>query len=405
MGAAPQYQLPYLRYGMGAIYRGSWTAPPAPGSGDFVHYGASIKLFDTSDTQIAEFSSDAQDSRLASLTFALMPTGPAEFDIEVADPSIALAHAYRIDVRLWGHADPIYSGFFQKIPGRGTTEFPLKGSGFGFYKFLQDLTYNADFQAQSVWRVVDTLARDMESRSRIVYNGGKIVQDPRSLYVMNEIKFLRAPMLTAIQTLADLAGGFEFGVDARREFFFRPPVTAIADDSRLWVGKNLATFINASDSTGLKNRLWIRSGKRNTTGDNYLPFSVEDKASQAAYGLREDSWDAPTIFADADAYRAAAVQLYDIKDPLATGQVTGIDLQPNSLINCAGFCQVTDNNGNSAPFSKAKVVYKVDGKGIVVDMDLGVIKPTSLQGLFSEMKARQAQQELIYNLSMQQRGP
>lgn len=404
MGAV-RYRQPRLRFrSPGYIYRAPWTAPP-PGSADeAIHYGATFKLYDRYGTKLGEFTSDAYNSGLSKCTFTLLPSGPDQIEFDVVDPlpGVTLQHAQRVDVHVRGHRNPIYSGFLQFIPSSGTTEYPLTVKGFGFTSQLGWITIQKTFVDTTVWRIVDTLARLAEQRTGIVYNASKIVRNQQSLWPISYLPFLtRTPLNTALDQLASLAGGFIYGVDEFREFFFKPPDTSVTDESRLWVGENLQIFVHSEDSTNLTNRIWVVCGQRRVdTGNQVLPLPLDDMASQDSYYMREEIFSAPNVFDPADAYRAGAVELANKKDPAKSATVQGIDLQ-DTPIDCRGYVAITTQDCTVAPFPKASVNYTIDGNGIQVDMELSNRVPNDAL-LVAQITQAQANAELLQQIAQQQ---
>lgn len=395
-----------LGYGMGYQYRRPSFTPPQSGPGaDFDHYGALIRIFNGG-IKVAELSTDTGNPWCGKCSFDLVPTGCGQIMLDMHDlPSgVSMTHGTRVDVHLRGRVKPIYSGFIQQPPGTGTTDWPKVYRGHGWYALLESLTVSATYTSRSVWSVADALAKTLENVSggRIRYNAGKIVKNARSKYVLAEIRFQpRMKIKDAFTTLAGLAGGFEFGVDANRDFWFRPPSTTVEDASRLWSGKHVHKLSVTEDSSKLANRIWIRSGQRNADGNNLLELPVEDLASQSTYGLREDFVTAPSVFADTDGYRYGAVQLQQRKAPKQQVQVGGIELG-SRIIKCEGYVRVTADDADATVYElpKKRVGYSIDGNGIACTVQVGDEREKGRQE--SDLLAKAEREELLQQQNLNQ---
>lgn len=407
------------RYGAGYWYRG----------GKVQHYGSDGNQLDNAIVQVYEadrlvavLSSDTADSHLSRLRFELTPTGCGSIELDVTGlpAGVTITHNTRLDVILgsvpnpqWNHrykgwVPPIYSGYVQQVPSSGSTDWPRKVKGFGWYGLLDKLTLNRTFTTAPVWRIVDTLSRALETltNGRVLYNAGKI-QVGRfgagSSFPVAEIRFSHVTYRAALAQLAGLAGGYEFGVDAMREIWFREPITDPSADAHLWVGPHVHTVTYTEDSTDLVNRLWIKSGKRQAAGDNYLPLPLDADgmtSSQVQYGLREGEVTAPSVFDEVDAYRWGATQLAAKSSPKKTISISEVDGRAHFPADCSGPVRLTLDNGVSVTVPKAKVVYTID-KGVSCVIQLGEVTPNPGR-LSAELQAQQARAELLQQLTMTQ---
>lgn len=400
-----QYRSPNYRY------RGSTFVPAEDTLGaDVEGYAVYIIAYTSGGEKVAEFAADADDSRAARCNFDLLETGPGHLTVDFRNlpTGITLTHDMRLDVHLWGRSRPIYSGYITKVPAPGTTDWPATYEAFGFVKQLDDLLVTGTYTSQTIHRIVDTLARDIEGRTRIVYNRSKVIRNALSKYPLQEIRFNKTPMKRALEQLAGLAGGFVFGVDADRQFFFRPPDTSIANDSIFSVPEDIAKFEPVEDSGDVKNVVYIQYGQVDGGGDNYLSDPLRDATSEAAYRTRETTVRAPNVYSEADAYRWGAVQLSRSKDPVTRTTIAGLTLLSNSrditirrVIDCVGYVRVTDTDGTDHELPKKKVAYTADGSGLKVDIQLGELKRDMAQ-LAAELQQRQQVTELMQNLINQQ---
>lgn len=407
------------RYGGGFWYRGCkvWRY----GAGGSRLDNVIVQVYEA-DRLVAVLSSDTADSHLSRLRLELTPTGcgSIELDITGLPAGVTITHGTRLDVIIgsvpnpqWNHrykgwVPPIYSGYVQQAPASGSTDWPRKVKGFGWYGILDKLHVNRTFIVAPVWRIVDTLVRALETATagRVLYNAGKI-QVGRfgagSSFPVAEIRFSHVTYRAALAQLAGLAGGYEFGVDAMREVWFREEITEPDSNAHLWVGPHVHTVTYTEDSTDLINRLWIKSGKRQAAGDNYLTVPLDAdgmESSQAQYGLREGEVTAPSVFGEVDAYRWGATQLAAKSAPKKTISISEVDGRARFPADCSGPVRLTMDDGTSVTVPKAKVVYTIDN-GVSCVIQLGEATP-NLGKLSSELQAQQARAELLSQLTMTQ---
>lgn len=85
----------------------------------------------------------------------------------------------------------------------------------------------------------------------------------------------------ALSTLAELAGGYEWGVDRNRKFFFKKQNDSIRHYLR--IGEDVASFDSLDDYSLIYNRLHIKGGK--VAGVTFEE-QVDNSESQTSYGTR-----------------------------------------------------------------------------------------------------------------------
>lgn len=410
------YRLPLLRYRDGSIYRGSYRGPGA-GAGEGVALprrpAASLKIYDREGLKLAEVTSNSGRQLLHKLSFELLPTGPGQLQMELTDlPRWAdITHETRVDVHLWNSPTPIYSGFVQEPPLPGGTEFGYDFEGHGFFQHLERVLVTATYQHQLVHVAVDdVIRRFVEPQTRVVYNAGKIL--PSTYEIVGPLKFIRTPAKQVLKQLGNLAGGYEWGVDERREFWFGPEDTTVLDAARAWVGKHVESAVFRADSRNVVNRMYVVLGQvRNDLATDhplYKTNHLEDPleaagagGSQEIYGIREGTHRAPGVLTPTDAVRSAAVDLARKKDPIQRGTVKGIEFQGDQ-ITCRGRARITSRDGRTAYVLPLKRVrYRVEGARVAVELELGDLEPRPYH-FEGELVARQAAEELARQASQPQ---
>lgn len=336
--------------------------------------GYKIIFYDKTGLKVGEISSEIQNSPLINASFELLTNGCGAFEILLSQLPKELEdidYNYRVDIHLFGDENPWYSGYILHLPEEGTTEIGWEYSGFGYYNQLNNKRVNRSYENKQVSYIVrDIISTIIEPETDIVYDALKI---EATFYEVKSIRWDRAPAKEVMKRLSELALGYEFGVDEERDFFFRQKDTAINEDARFWVGKHLGTFVSKKDVEPVRNRLFIHSGK--VTGaagakTNYV-CTVEDVGSIAAYDVREDSLTMPAVLENADAQQWGNYKLTELKDPVQTGKITGIEVFKRR-INAKGKAKITSLNGlHSYELPIKKVKYKISSEGIVVNVDLG----------------------------------
>ena len=357
-----------------AFKAGSRASIYAPVAFPLQGKGYKIIFYDKTGLKVGEVSSEIQNSPLISASFELLTNGCGAFEIllsELPKELEDITYNYRVDIHLFGDSSPWYSGYVINLPQPGGTDIGWKYSGFGYYNQLGRKRINRSYKNKQVSYIVrDIISTIIEPETDIVYDALKI---EATSYEVKSIRWDRAEAKDVMKRLSELALGYEFGVDEERDFFFRQKDTAINEDARFWVGKHLKTFISDVDVEPVRNRLFIHSGE--VTGaegekTNYV-CTVEDGSSISAYGAKEDSLTMPAVLEDADATQWGNYKLAELKDPVQTGKITGIEVFKRR-INAKGKAKVTSLDGlYSYELPIKKVKYKISSSGIIVSVDLG----------------------------------
>jgi hypothetical protein len=332
--------------------------------------GYKIIIYDTLGVKLEEISSETQESPLLSFEFELLTSGCGTFKFKLSqDLNVALTYNYRVDVHLFGDDDPWYSGYIIKMPQAGTTEIVQEYSGYGFYNQLDDVMVNRTYTSKQIsWIVRDLISTLIEPQTDIVYDVAKIA--PTS-YVVQDIKWDRVSAKEVFKQLAELALGYEWGVDEERDFFFRQKETTIADVARMWAGKHLTKFVPEANVEKIKNKIHIYSGQVEVGNETGYVLTVEDATSQAAYGVKESKETLPSVLSDDDAEQWGNYKLSELKDPVQSAKIEGIEVF-QTKIEARGKAKITSADGlNSYELPIEKVKYKISSKGIVVDVELG----------------------------------
>ena len=334
-----------------------------------------LRFYDTQDILQAVVSSNAQYCPILALKWDDLDSGSGSFDLELAT-DLGLARGWRLDIHLWNNQAPAYSGFIQQKPTAGSTDRTFKYGGYGGLALLDRVFVTATYPAQPVSSIANQLARLAEQRVRIQVFDSQIASSSYS--TLGDLKFLRTPVKQALEQCAQLAGGYEWGIDANRRFFFRPAPTET--DWHGWVGKHLETFVPEEDSSKIANRIYIKGGK--VRGDlaadhplyktNWLEDVIEDTDSQALYGVCEDDFSAPATLNLIDALRAADQELKRRAYPRAYARVDGLEFAGTPL-STSGKARIVGQSGQQLILPKKRLRYRLAKGGVTVDADFGDI--------------------------------
>lgn len=379
----PTYRLERALYRRGdlenpLVYRGPW-GPGGPTPDNLtqpLRRAITLRFYDRSKTLVRMLSTNAQRGLVTSLAWELTNQGCGTCSLGLVE-DIGLEHDYRIDVHLWNQAEPVYSGFLLRPPGDGGTDRIFAYEFQGGRQLLDRVYVTATYGSQSVLAIVLDVLRQAELRLPVAFNASKV--DTIAYSTVGELKFLRMPLSKVLNQLADLAGGYEWGVDHQAEFFFRAPSTEV--DLHTWVGRHLQTYAPGQDYSEICNRLYIKTGKVRSDLDpsdtfyktNWLPDFVEDAgpgSSQDVYGLREGEYSAPSVLNLVDALVAGTVELGRRKGPRKFATVSGLTYE-GVTPSVSGQARIVGRGGAELTYPKKRLRYSAEGSRVRVDLELG----------------------------------
>ena len=335
--------------------------------------GFKIKFYDLSDNKLYELGTDVKRGRISEASFELLDFGCGAFSFTLDEkPPFDLTYRIRTDIHLYFDEVAWFTGFVQTIPQPGRKP-PFEFSGFGFFEQLDWVTISETYENLDVADIVkDIVQNTVAPNTQIIYNASKIEVTG---YTINSIDFYLSFAKDAIQSLADIAQGFEFGVDNVREFYFRPIDTDLK--YHCWAGKQFQYITIEEDPFAVRNRLYIKVGLIQGEGFGYIKEGsncigyIEDVDSIATYGLREDVVTAPDVLNIDDAERWAGMILQERKDPRLKGKITNILFdKTRTKIGSEGKVRVTAHEGTEYELKIERVGYSISSKGILGKMDL-----------------------------------
>lgn len=259
--------------------------------------------------------------------------------------------------------------------------------GNGYQSQLKDIYVDRDYTAQEASVIVkNILDNDITANTDIAYAAGDITA---TSFTFDSLE-VNKDALDAFQTIANVVGAREWGVDKDRKFFFKARSSSVG--FRFPLDGKVITWDNNTSSTGIINRVVIIGG--DVAGS---PFTrvANDTASQRKWGRRDKVMQNSSIvsnsvadqFADAifteskDISRRARLELVDeqlietaIPVPLAQVVAKAITLGTRKL----GTFLL---NGRIS-YQVNRVNYKIDNLGnMVIGLELGKLRPNVAEDL------------------------
>lgn len=178
---------------------------------------------------------------------------------------------------------------------------------------LSNVTYTSTEVSVIVKSLLDTY---VVPNTDIIYSVGDI---SATSYTPDSIKF-NGNVLDALQTLADIVGTREWGVDADRSFFFKQRSSTVG--LYFTLGDKVASFTSDDSFKDIVNRVIIQGGD---VAD--VPFTPDpttsyynDTSSQTKYGRHDQVYQNSSIVTDAVARQFAASILVEKNDVVRRGR-------------------------------------------------------------------------------------
>lgn len=202
-----------------------------------------------------------------------------------------------------------------------------------------------------------------EQNLGLVYNAVKI---PDVGYFPEKLVFDGVTAKEALGTLSDFAVDHVYGVDEYRSLYFKPRNHSINEQARLTVGKHIASYKPSWDVDKVFNWARVKGGNIDSEGEQWLCI-VEDKESQAAYGLRQKVLSLPSAYSVNDAKRWGENQIARYKDPVRSAKITGVRLEypyPDGTFNVRhmgtdGKAQIRTLDGSEYEYPITKIKYTI----------------------------------------------
>ncbi len=338
-----------------------------------------VVAYNADGTKTAIFGNGAENNTIKSLTFELAETGCGAFSIKfnVLPTMAELKYKQRVDIFLFNDSRPWYSGYVTKRPILGTTETEYTFSGYGYYNMLDKVEIFGTYVGKEVCVIVRDIAKQAEAKIGIVYNADKIISTG---YTIDTITFNGVTAKEALSQLSDFAIDYVYGVDTRRNLYFKPRTTTINEQARVWVGKHVDSYVPTWNVEKIVNWAKVKGNSDTETEDQWLAI-VEDTASQALYGRQESIYTLPTYCTTTDAERWGQNQINQYKDPIKSATLKTVRLEyPKAdgsfsvrKLTTDGLMAIYPLKGEMQTYPITKLKYSVSAdKGIqLTDVEVG----------------------------------
>ena len=352
--------------------------------------GFKLVFYNTSQAKVGELGADVQFGMLSEIEFELMGFGCGAFSFVLGSlPAFPVSYRTRVDIHPYFDATPWFSGFIQTIPKAGQKP-PFRYVGFGFFEQLDWVVVTESYQSQEISVILkDIIENTVAPNTQIAYNASKI---EATSYTVTDISFDHTRAKDAIQQLANLVEGYEFGVDDSREFYFRAKGTDV--NYYYWAGEHFQDVEIEEDPLSVRNKLYVKAGQIQAGGTNIVG-TVLDATSISTYGLREELVTAPDILDGADALAWAEQILTDKKNPKIKAKVVNVFLdQTQAKIVPAGKIRITAHEGTAYELPIDRVLYRISKEGILAELDCEQNPHPLEEILTEEIKASDDEQRL-----------
>lgn len=221
-----------------------------------------------------------------------------------------------IKIYLFNNSKPIYTGFISERSLRSSTEdiVEIKADGFSA-AFQTTIEENTTYTNA---KIIDILDDFLEKSTAVAKKN--INKIPDKVYDTQTINatFKSVSFDQIFTQLAMARGRYVWGVDGEGDFYFKAPIESNSPTIlTLFAGKDIVDFKISERLKDVANKLYISYG---TTGTTKYRL-VENKLSQAHYGLRDKTVSAPSLTNSADVDLWGLSKLDETSNPIASASV------------------------------------------------------------------------------------
>jgi len=295
----------------------------------------------------ALYDSTQEDCPVESVDFEFLESGCGGFAVKVnVDPeSLAIERNDRIDIHLMQTVRPWFSGRVTETPAVSTDRRKFEYRGGGYADILAGIIVNEEYQTKSVGAIVLDLIETYLPTEDVVYFPDRLTDIG---FDVEHVRFDRVTLKKALETLADLANLYVFGVNEHREFFFNKkegrPLSRYGNKASKWIGYHMDGFELREKAEQVVNALHVKIGKI-ASSSNFASFTAEDLDSIAFFGEREKVVTAPEIKDEADAEAWADYQLSTMSWPKIAGKARGLRFDRvetgEDILRAEGFMRIS----------------------------------------------------------------
>lgn len=301
-----------------------------------------------------------------------------------------------------------YQGYVQtKTPSIQGGQEMVNVAGQGYQGQLSNIQLNNITYVNQELSVIvaDIVQNHIAPNTGIVYNPALIQP---TAFVGSTINF-STDCGSALQTLEEIAGNFEYGVDVNRNFYFIPQSTISAIFFSL--GANVQNFSEQQDFTKIINQVVFQGG---TPDGATVPYTntFDDTLSQLKYGIQSEIIQSSSITDDqvAQQYANSIFEDFDEVVRSATCDYCGRKERLEAVLPIPLTVIIADSAilygqqeygtflySGLIPRQINQVTYNIDSqKGLSVNLQLGTLLPNNAD--FLNRLQYQVEQLRIANL-------
>jgi hypothetical protein len=264
---------------------------------------------------------------------------------------------------------------------RGVNEkITIRGNG--YQSQLKDIYIDQDYTSEEASQVIDDIMTNhVEPNTDITYTYSGNVEATSFTFDSLEVN---KDSLDAIQTVSDVVGTREWGVDANRNFYFKARSTSVG--FRFPIDDKVIQWNNDSTSKDIVNRVVIIGGE--VSGSPYTRI-VNKAKSQNKWGRRDRVVQNSSIVTSTVADQFAEAIFSEFDDITRRAKVKVVDKQliestiPIPLASIIGK-QVTYGSkkygemlySGRINYQVNRVTYQIDRLGnLIVGMEVGQLRP------------------------------
>ncbi len=375
--------------------------------------GFEIRIYNLSNVLVKVITSSASLPGLVEGSFVYDEHGCGDFSLKVPwDLLQYFGHGYRVDIHPFLDINPWYSGYVTAFPLAAGSRELHEVRGRGFWTLLERVRVNRTFTSTLVHAAVkQVLLLDViPAIPRIVYNGGKGIQDSIYTLASQQVNYQKASEV--LDNWAAMAGDavngpYLVGINGWRQPTFKPNVQNI-----LWhkfFGHHFQSLKLSEDSEPLINRLIVKTAEKDAVTGAFTYVTVNDTAGQASLGeIRADIETAPSTLLPADAtmYAQARLALRKVQEKHYSSpemNVRGAAAVPvPEKIEVYGRMRITDTSGTDYDLPIRRVTYNISSqRGIWAKVEVGAKSPTLTQQQ-AELLTKLAREEQLQAAAWQQ---
>lgn len=253
-----------------------------------------------------------------------------------------ISGGFNIRIYIWNEATAVFDLWYQgrvgeKIPAiEGQNEY-IDVVGHGYQSQLAQIQFQDSYTSMEASAIVkDILDNYIVGVKDITYSAPDI---ENTGYVIDQIDF-NTDVQSALQTIADIVGAREWGVDMNRKLFFKARSTT--PGLYFTLGGRVRNFVENQDFEAIVNHVFIQGGDVAGT-----PYQIEydDLPSQAKYGRQDKVIQNSSITTEAVASQLAQSTFNDYNDVIrkANCEIVGVKQRIEASLPIPLFVLIADS--------------------------------------------------------------